>query len=77
MDSQRTGVLVVASGAPWESAALRELSARPTIVVLKRCMDVTDLMATAATGQASVAVISLDAPGLDPLVLDADRKSVV
>ena len=67
---QRTGVLVVASGAPWESAALRELTARPSIVVLKRCMDITDLMATAATGQASVAVISLDAPGLDPAAVD-------
>ena len=51
VESQRTGVLVVASGAPWESAALRELTARPTIVVLKRCMDVTDLMATAAEEQ--------------------------
>ena len=69
-DGQRTGVLVVASGAPWESAALRELTARPSIVVLKRCMDVTDLMATAATGQASVAVVSLDAPGLDPAAVD-------
>ncbi|MET1060858.1 MAG: hypothetical protein ABWX84_14755 [Nocardioides sp.] len=69
-EGQRTGVLVVAAGAPWESAALRELTARPTIVVLKRCMDVTDLMATAATGQASVAVVSLDAPGLDPAAVD-------
>jgi MinD-like ATPase involved in chromosome partitioning or flagellar assembly len=33
-------------------------------------MDVTDLMATAATGQASVAVVSLDAPGLDPAAVD-------
>jgi MinD-like ATPase involved in chromosome partitioning or flagellar assembly len=70
VEGQRTGVLVVASGAPWESAALRELGARPAIVVLKRCMDVTDLMASAATGQASVAVVSLDAPGLDPAAVD-------
>ena len=69
-DGQRTGVLVVASGAPWESAALRALAARPNIVVLKRCMDVTDLMASAATGQAAVAVVSLDAPGLDPAAVD-------
>ncbi len=70
MDAQRTGVLVVASGAAWESAALRALSGRPGIVVLKRCMDVTDLMATAATGQAEVAIVSLDAPGLDPAAVD-------
>ena len=69
-DDRRTGVLVVASGAPWESAALRVLATRPNIVVLKRCMDVTDLMAAAATGQAAVAVVSLDAPGLDPAAVD-------
>ena len=62
---------MVASGAPWESAALRELTARPTIVVLKRCMDVTDLMATAATGQADGGGgLARTRPGLDPAAVD-------
>lgn len=58
-------VLVLAAGASWESAALAGLSARPDVVVLKRCVDVADLLATAAAGQADVAVVGLDAPGLD------------
>ena len=74
---ERTGVLVVAAGAGWESAALAALGGRPGIVVLKRCVDVTDLMATAATGQAQVAVLSLDAPGLDPAAVDHLRRHAV
>ena len=58
-------VLVVDAGAGWESAALRLLGADPGIVVLKRCVDVDDLLATAAAGQSDVAVLGLDAPGLD------------
>ena len=38
---------------------------RSDVVVLKRCVDVDDLLATAASGQADVAVLGLDAPGLD------------
>lgn len=65
MVDPRTCVLVVGAGAPWEPAALSVLGSRPGITVLKRCMDVTDLLANVATGQAQVAVISIDAPGLD------------
>lgn len=74
---ERTGVLVVAAGAGWESEALAALGNRRGIVVLKRCVDVTDLMATAATGQAQVAVLSLDAPGLDPAAVDHLRRHCV
>lgn len=63
-------VLVVAAGAPWESAALAALAARADVTVLKRCVDVDDLLATAATGQADVAVVGLDAPGLDSPATD-------
>lgn len=58
-------VLVAAAGAAWEAPALTALEGRPGLVVLKRCVDVTDLLAAAATGQAQAAVVSLDAPGLD------------
>ena len=58
-------VLVVASGAAWESTALTLLNDRPGIVVLKRCVDVDDLLAAASAGQADVAVLGVDAPGLD------------
>ena len=58
-------VLVVASGAAWEPTALALLNERPGIVVLKRCVDVDDLLAAASAGQADVAVLGVDAPGLD------------
>jgi len=63
-------VLVVASGAAWESPALGVLGAHPDIVVLKRCVDVDDLLAAASAGQADVAVLGLDAPGLDATAVD-------
>ncbi|GAB3255380.1 AAA family ATPase [Nocardioides dilutus] len=63
-------VLIVAAGAPWESLALAALGARSDVVVLKRCVDVDDLLATAAAGQADVAVVGLDAPGFDVPAVD-------
>ncbi|GAA5124273.1 hypothetical protein GCM10023339_45520 [Alloalcanivorax gelatiniphagus] len=59
-------VLLLAAGEPWESPALTDLEAHPGIVVLKRCVDVDDLLASVTSGQADVAVVALDAPGLDP-----------
>ncbi|MEO5851292.1 MAG: hypothetical protein ABIQ15_02155 [Nocardioides sp.] len=67
-------VLVVAAGAPWESTALRLLGDDPGVVVLKRCVDVDDLMASATAGQAQVAVVALDAPGLDASVVEHLRR---
>jgi len=63
-------VLMVASGASWESTALTALNDHPGIVVLKRCVDIDDLLASASAGQADVAVLGLDAPGLDPAAVD-------
>lgn len=60
----RTAVLMAASGAVWESAALRHLSGSG-VVVVKRCVDLADLMAAAGSGLADVAVVSPDLPGLD------------
>ena len=67
-------VLIVAAGAPWESPALAALGARSDVVVLKRCVDVDDLLATAAAGQAEVAVVGLDAPGFDVRAVDILRR---
>ncbi|GEP39504.1 pilus biosynthesis protein CpaE [Nocardioides psychrotolerans] len=66
-------VLVVAAGAAWESTALTELGRHREIVVLKRCVDVDDLLASASAGQAEVAVVGLDAPGLDAVTVDRLR----
>ena len=62
--SDRVTVLLAAGGQAWEAAALRLLSGGPTLV-LKRCVDLADLLASAATGQADVAVVAGDLPGLD------------
>jgi MinD-like ATPase involved in chromosome partitioning or flagellar assembly len=63
-------VLVVAAGAAWESPALEVIGARSGMVVLKRCVDVDELLATSTAGQADAAVVALDAPGLDPTAVD-------
>ncbi|GAA4093169.1 hypothetical protein GCM10023066_32350 [Nocardioides kongjuensis] len=63
-------VLLVSSGAAWESRALTTLNEHPATVLLKRCVDVADLMAAARTGQADVAVVATDLPGLDHGVVD-------
>jgi MinD-like ATPase involved in chromosome partitioning or flagellar assembly len=68
--AERVVVLIVASGAAWEPEALRLLGDHPRIVVLKRCVDVDDLLAAATAGQADVAVVGLDAPGLDRTAVD-------
>ena len=57
---------MVAVGAAWESRALATLAEEPDVVVLRRCVDVDDLLASATAGQADVAVVGLEAPGLDP-----------
>jgi MinD-like ATPase involved in chromosome partitioning or flagellar assembly len=60
----RLCVLVLAGGASWEAPVLQAL-AGAGIVVTKRCVDVPDLMASAAAGGASVAVVGGDVPHLD------------
>ena len=67
-------VLMVASGAPWESSALGLLSDRPGIVVLKRCVDVNDLLGAATAGRADVAVLALDAHGFDVAAVEHLRR---
>lgn len=63
-------VLVLAGGAGWESAALGILGRSREFVVLKRCVDVADLMAAATTGQADLALVALEVPGLDLIAMD-------
>ncbi|MBS2936923.1 hypothetical protein KDN32_04090 [Nocardioides sp. J2M5] len=70
-------VLVLAAGEPWEAPALADLEAHPGLVVLKRCVDVDDLVASVTSGQADVAVVALDAPGLDPSAVSHLRRHAV
>jgi len=70
-------VLLLAAGEPWESPALVDLEAHPDVVVLKRCVDVDDLLAAVTSGQCDVAVVSLDAPGLDAASVSHLRRHAV
>lgn len=58
-------VLIAAAGAEWESAAVRTLEQSPAVSDVRRCVDVLDLVATAAAGHAHAALVSIDLPGLD------------
>jgi MinD-like ATPase involved in chromosome partitioning or flagellar assembly len=66
----RVVVLIVASGAAWEPEALRLLTDDRRIVLLKRCVDIDELLAAATAGQADAAVVGIDAPGLDRSAVD-------
>lgn len=70
-------VLMLAAGAAWESEALGLLGDRDDLVVLKRCVDVSELLASASSGQADVAVVALEGPGLDRGAIDHLRQAGV
>ena len=67
-------VLILASGAAWESSVLGLLERERGVVVLRRCVDVPDLLAAASAGQADAAVVALEAPGLDQAAVDHLRR---
>jgi MinD-like ATPase involved in chromosome partitioning or flagellar assembly len=62
--TSRVAVLLAAGGEAWEATALRLLGSGPTVVI-KRCVDVPDLIASAGTGEADVAVVAGGLVGLD------------
>jgi len=64
------GVLVALGTAPFESTALAALGRAHTHVV-RRCVDIADLLATAASGQGVVALVSTSLTGLDRQAVDA------
>ncbi|WP_232676162.1 ParA family protein [Nocardioides sp. R-C-SC26] len=61
--------IVLGSGAAWESAAMRVLDAARQVAVLKRCVDVDDLLAVASSGQGDAAIVAVESPGLDAATL--------
>jgi MinD-like ATPase involved in chromosome partitioning or flagellar assembly len=58
-------ILLAAGGAHWEAAALQVLEGSGRLVLLKRCMDLSDLLASATNGAASAALIGSRVVGLD------------
>lgn len=62
----KAGLLLAAGTADWEAEAVRAWAhPRAGVALLKRCMDLPDLLSTATTGVAQVAVIDESVLGLD------------
>lgn len=73
-----TSLLLALSGATYESSVVLALQRpRSGVYVVRRCVDVADLLATAATGQAQAALLAADLPRLTADVVAALRTSGV
>ncbi|HEY5881201.1 MAG TPA: chromosome partitioning protein [Nakamurella sp.] len=72
------GLLTAGSGQGWENELVAALD-RPgsPMTVLRRCVDIGDVLAVATTGQAAVAVVSADLRRLDTEVVTRLRSSGV
>ncbi|MEV6286031.1 hypothetical protein [Kribbella sp. NPDC051770] len=57
-------VLLAVTGAPWEAEVVRRAERAPGIRVVRRCVDIADVMAAAGSGQARAVVLAEDLPRL-------------
>lgn len=70
-------VVLAAGGARWEPQVLAHLERSTALRLVRRCVDLADLLAVIDTGLAQVALVSTDLPGLDLDVLDRlDRAGI-
>ncbi|MBC7630424.1 hypothetical protein [Aeromicrobium sp.] len=58
-------VVVAAGGAAWEAAAVREIEASTSLRLVRRCVDVADLLAVGLTDIAGAALVAAELAGLD------------
>ncbi|NEA30963.1 P-loop NTPase [Streptomyces sp. SID13031] len=73
-------VLLAVTGAPWEADVVRRAERANGIRVVRRCVDIADVMAAAASGQARAVVLAEDLPRLTSdavAALHARRIAVV
>jgi MinD-like ATPase involved in chromosome partitioning or flagellar assembly len=67
----KVAVLIAADGAPWEAGLVVALdSAEHAVTVVRRCVDIVELLAVAASGQAQAALIAAELPHLDADAVD-------
>lgn len=66
--------VLAAGGAGWEAAAVTACERSSRLRLVRRCVDLADLLAVAGTGQASVALVATSMPGLDLDVVDRLRR---
>jgi len=71
-------VLIAAGDAAWEAELVSAALQTRDITVVRRCVDVTDAVATAVSGAVALALVSVELPGLDPdAVQRITRRGVV
>ncbi len=73
-------VLLAVTGAPWEADVVRRAERAPGIRVVRRCVDIADVMAAAASGQARAVLLADALPRLTSdavAALHARRIAVV
>jgi len=58
-------VVLAAAGAAWEAAVIGEIEDSRSLRLVRRCVDVADLLAVAQTGVASAALVNTEMAGLD------------
>ena len=58
-------VVLAAGGAAWEAAAIGEIEGCDDLRLVRRCVDVADLLAVAETEIADAALVHTELPGLD------------
>lgn len=68
---------LLAGSAAWEATALELIEAAPRMVVLRRCVDLDDLMASVTTGQLHVVVLAAESVGLDVAAVQHLRRHQV
>ncbi len=74
----RVTVAIAAGTDRWESGALAAVAAASSrLTLVKRCLDLSDLLAVAATGTLRVAVLSTGLDGLDTDSVERLRRAGV
>jgi MinD-like ATPase involved in chromosome partitioning or flagellar assembly len=73
-----SGVLTAGSGHPWESELVAAMSHPGSrLRVVRRCVDIADVVSVAATGQVAVAIVAADLRRLDAELVQELRASRV
>ena len=63
-------ILTALGGRPWEAELISVLEAMPSLSVVRRCVDVVDLLSLAASGQARAALVCVELRRLDVDAID-------
>lgn len=77
MSAPVVAVVVAAGAASWEAQVLSDLEGEPRVRVMRRCVDLADLLACLESDQPAVAVVAGDLPGLDLDVVETLRSQGV